>query len=263
MNKPDVTKLLKTAQKFVLKRSPEILTGIGLVGMCTTVVLAVKATPKAMELIEEAEYEKTEKMSGESQKLTAVETVKVAWKPYIPAAVTGVVSIACIVGASSVNARRQAALYSAYKLSETAFSEYKEKVVETIGEKKEKAIKDKIAEKKVEKNPVSNNSIIITDKGNTLVYDAAAGRYFRSDIDRIKRAVNEINRQMVYDQYVSLNEFYDELGLAHTELGDELGWNLDHGFVEIEFSSQLADDGTPCVVISYNIAPRYDYSKLI
>lgn len=274
MNKPDVTKMLKTAQAFVSKRSPEILTGIGIVGMCTTVVLAVKATPKAMELIEEEKdrqndvlyleaVEKGHENFARVDRLKPVEVVKVAWKPYIPAAVTGVVSIACIVGASSVNARRQAALYSAYKLSETAFAEYKDKVVETIGEKKEKVVKDKVAAKKVEENPVSNNTVIVTEKGNTLCYDAAAGRYFRSDIDKIKAAVNEINRQMVYDQYVSLNEFYDELGLEHTDLGNELGWNLDKGLVEVDFSSQIADDGTPCIVISYNVAPRYDFSKLM
>lgn len=274
MNKPDVTKMLKTAQAFVSKRSPEILTGIGIVGMCTTVVLAVKATPKAMELIEEEKdrqndvlyleaVEKGHEKFARVDRLKPVEVVKVAWKPYIPAAVTGVVSIACIVGASSVNARRQAALYSAYKLSETAFAEYKDKVVETIGEKKEKVVKDKVAAKKVEENPVSNNTVIVTEKGNTLCYDAAAGRYFRSDIDKIKAAVNEINRRMVYDQYVSLNEFYDELGLEHTDLGNELGWNLDKGLVDVDFSSQIADDGTPCIVISYNVAPRYDFSKLM
>lgn len=256
MNKKEVMKVINDVGKKLDRRSPEILAGIGIAGMVTTVVLAVKATPKALTLIDEASNEK-------NAELTKAEVVKAGWKPYVPAAITGVMSATCIIGSVRIGARRIAAISTAYKLTETAFSEYKEKVIETIGEKKEKAIKDKIDKDKVEKESVSKSSIIITDKGNTLCYDASAGRYFKSDIETIKKAVNEINRQMVYDQYVSLNEFYDELGLDHTDLGDDLGWNLDNGLLEVDFSSQIAEDGTPCIVISYNVAPRYDYSKLM
>ena len=263
MNKSNVTKLFNTIRRNVSKRSPEILLGVGIAGMITTTVLAVKATPKALKLIEEAEYEKTTKKEGESRKLTPVETVKVAWKPYIPAIATGVLSVTCLISSGSVNAKRNAALATAYKISETALTEYKNKVVETIGEKKEQVIRENIAKDKVDQNPVSNSTVIISDKGNTLCYDAAVGRYFRSDLDKIKRAVNEINRKMTYEMYVSLNEFYDELNLPNTDLGDELGWNMDDGLVEIDYSSQIADDGTPCLVIGYSIAPRYDYCKLM
>lgn len=256
MNKKEVMKVINDVGKKLDRRSPEILAGIGIAGMVTTVVLAVTATPKALTLIDEASNEK-------NAELTKGEVVKAAWKPYVPAAITGVMSATCMIGSVRIGARRIAAISTAYKLTETAFSEYKEKVVETIGEKKEKTIKDKVDKDKVEKDPVSKSNIIITDKGNTLCYDASAGRYFKSDIEKIKKAVNEINRQMVYDQYVSLNEFYDELGLDHTDLGDDLGWNLDNGLLEVDFSSQIAEDGTPCIVISYNVAPRYDYSKLM
>ena len=264
--KPNVSKIFSTIRTNVSKHSPEILTGLGIAGMVTTTILAVKATPKAMQLIEEAEYEKTmqmEKRPTHMEKLTPIDTVQAAWKPYIPAVITGMFSIACLVGASSVNFRRNAALATAYKLSETALSEYKEKVVEVVGENKEKIIRDKVAEQKVADNPVSKNTVIVTEKGNTLCYDAFAGRYFRSDIDRIKSAVNIINRRMTYDQYVSLNEFYDELDLDHTEMGDQLGWSLDRGLVDIEFSSQIADDGTPCIVINYQVVPQHDFSKFL
>lgn len=255
MNKPNVSKFAKGLRTTITKRSPEILTGIGIAGMLTTTVLAVRATPKAMQLIN------NERIESNVNELTVIETVKVAWKPYIPAIITGVLSTVCIISASSVNLRRNAAIATAYQISQTALTEYKEKVVETIGEKREQTVKDKVAKKNIDENPVSKNSVIITDKGNTLCYDITIGRYFKSDIEKIKKAVNEVNRRLVYDQYVSLNDFYSELGLEHTELGDELGWNLDDGLLELDFSSQLADDGTPCVVISYVVAPKYDYSK--
>ena len=259
--KLNVSKLCKDAKVMVSKRSPEILTGLGIAGMISTTILAVRATPKALDLIARAEDKKFD--NGHGNKLTVSEKMKVAWKPYIPAAITGIASISCIVGASSVHAKRNAAIAAAYNLSQTALTEYKEKVVETIGEKKEQTIKDKIAKDKIKKDPVSKSEVIVTGKGNTLCYDAFNSRYFYSDIDQIKRAINELNRIMLNQMYVSLNDFYDELNLKHSGNGDELGWKLDDGFVEVDFSSQLSDDGRPCLVIEYMVAPRYDYSKLM
>lgn len=245
---------LKTAIK---KHSPEILTGIGIAGMITTTVMAVRATPKALILIEE----RKEEIGAE--KLEAMDMVKTAWACYIPAAITGTLSVACLIGASSVNARRNAALATAYTLSESALKDYKGKVIEMFGEKKNEAVKDAIAKDKVEKNPVVTREVIITEKGNTLCYDAISGRYFKGDIDKIKKAECELNRQMRDEMYVSLNDFYYEVGLDNIKIGDELGWNIDNGYIDLSFSSQLASDGTPCLVIDYSIAPRYNFSELM
>lgn len=245
---------LKTAIK---KHSPEILTGIGIAGMITTTVMAVRATPKALILIEE----RKEEIGAE--KLEAMDMVKTAWACYVPAAITGTLSVACLIGASSVNARRNAALATAYTLSESALKDYQGKVIEMFGEKKNEAVKDAIAKDKVEKNPVVTREVIITEKGNTLCYDAISGRYFKSDIEKIKKAECELNRQMLDDMYVSLNDFYYEIGLDSVKLGDELGWNVDSGYIDLSFSSQLASDGTPCLVIDYSVAPRYDYRNLL
>ena len=274
MNKANVTKIFNNVRSTVGKRSPEILTGIGIAGMITTTVLAVKATPKALKLIEEEKRRQNCELLDEAIKngreecakidrLKTIEAIKVAWKPYIPAAIIGVASTGCLIGASSVNLRRNAALATAYKLSETALTEYKAKVVETIGEKKEQVIREKVQQERIEKSPVSNNQVIITNKGNTLCYDGVSGRYFKSDIETIKRAVNKINRSMTYNMYVSLTDFYDEIGLESTDVSDDLGWNLDNGLIDIDFGSRIADDGTPCITLDYRVAPRYDYSKLM
>lgn len=256
MRKPNLAKLVSNTRQFANRHSPEILTGIGIAGMITTTVLAVRATPKALQLIEE---KKNEDWVDE---LSPLEVVKTAWKPYVPAAVTGVASVACLIGASSVNAKRNAALATAYKLSETALSEYREKVIETIGEKKEKTVRDKVAEERVKKNPVSKSEVIVTNNGTTLCFDPISARYFKSSIDKIKRAENKLNKQMLHDisGYVSLNDFYDELGLDHTSVGDDLGWNVDR-LIDISFSSQLNDNGEPSVVLDYLVAPKYDFYK--
>lgn len=263
MNTSGLTKIVKTVQKAAKKHSPEILTGLGIAGMVTTVIMAVKATPKALQKIEEAGEERYKNdMENETfTPMTTVDKVKVAWRCYVPAAVVGVASIGCLVGASSVNVRRNAALATAYALSESTLKEYQEKVVEQIGEKKEREVRDAIAKDYVDKNPIENTPIIITEKGNTLCLDKLTGRYFKSDMDTLKKAENELARQMRYDSYVSLNEFYDLIGLDHIDIGYDLGWNIDRGYIELEFSSQLASDGTPCLVMSYRVAPQYDYSR--
>ena len=256
MNKIDLSKFTNGIRNTLTKHGPEILTGIGISGMVTTTVLAVKVTPKALMIMQDAEHEKGDALTG-------TEKVKACWKCYIPAAVTGATSIACLIGASSVHAKRNAVLATAYKLSETAYSEYKDKVIETIGEKKERVVKDKIAKDKIDRDPVENSEVIITEKGNTLCYDGLFGRYFKSDIDTIKRAMTEINRKIVVHMYASLNEFYRELNLSPVEIGDSLGWNIDDGTIEVDFSSQLAKDGTPCVVVEYNVAPKYQFSRFL
>lgn len=257
MNKPNVSKLIKGVQAFTTKHSPEILTGIGIAGMVTTTILAVRETPKALMCINDAAYEKKD------YELTTAEKIKACWKCYVPAAVTGAVSIACLVGASSVNLRRNAALATAYKLSETALTEYREKVIETVGEKKERLVRENIDKDHLEKNPVTNNNVIVTGNGDTLCYDSLFGRYFNSDIDKIKRAINELNRELITDNYVSLNDFYDRLDLDHIEIGDDLGWNVDDGLIDVDFGSQLASNGRPCITLNYTIAPRYGYSKFM
>lgn len=259
MNKPNFTKLIRTVQTFTTKHSPEILVGLGITGMVSSTILAVRATPKAVRLIE------AKKDELQVDKLKPVDTVKACWKCYIPAVVTGVSGMACVIGSTSVSVRRHAALATAYSLSETALTEYKEKVIETIGEKKEQIVREKIAEDRLEKNPVTNSEVIITGKGETLCFDHLSGRYFKSDIETIKRIVNELNMRLIRDMYVSLNEFYDELDLEQTDIGSELGWNIDRdgkGLIDIGFSSKLAKDGTPCIVVEYVTPPKYGYSQL-
>lgn len=257
MSKVNLAKTFKSVGKVLAKHGPEILTGIGIGLGIATPVLAVRNTPKALKLIE------AKKEELEVETLTPAETVKTTWKCYIPAAATGVASVACILGANTVSGRRSAALATAYSLSETALREYKDKVVETIGEKKEREVRDAIAQDKIDRNPVKAGDIIITEKGNTLCYDVHSGRYFKSDLDKLKKAVNEINYRLINECYISLNEFYYVIGLEETQLGDDLGWRIESGLLDFDYTSKLTDDGTPCIVIDYNIAPKYGYDKLL
>lgn len=263
MKKPNLAKFVKTIKVALVKRSPEILTGIGITGMISTTVLAVRATPKAMRILDDHTGYNHD---GVMEKPTKKEAVKLTWKCYIPTAVTGGLSVVCLVGASTVSTKRNTVLATAYTLSESVLRDYQEKVIEVIGEKKEQGIRDAIAKDKIDSNPVANQSIIITSKGETLCYDMISGRYFKCDIDRLKKIENELNHKILAEDYIALNDLYFEIGLPPISMGESLGWNVSDSAIgkcpiELYFSSQLTPDSTPCLVVNFRIEPRQDYYK--
>lgn len=260
MSKPNVTKMFKAVSTALTKHSPEILTGIGIAGMITTTVLAVKATPKALRLIEEAEYAKEEKVPGTTRKLTPMETVKVAWKPYIPAAVTGVCSVACLVGGSTVSAKRNAALATAYQLSTTALNDYKDAVVKTVGEETAKEVRDTVVKTKTESINNSQTPIVIADGGNVLMIEPISNNEFRSSINKIEKAVNDLNGRMIdgMEMEISFNEFLIELHLPQSPIGDSIGWNVDNR-IDLTFELSTTKAGEPCFELAYLQPPVHDY----
>ena len=271
MNTQTITTFFKGVGKAAAKHSPEILAGIGIVGMLTTTVLAVKATPKALEKIDDAKVGKINdqldagvKSDKVVEELTKVETVKAAWKPYVPAAVTGVVSIACLIGANSVHLKRNAALAAAYQLSATAFNEYKDKVVETIGEKKEKAIRDKIAEDKVNSDRATTAPVYVVDTNATEFYDPIGGAKFVTTVEKVDAAINAVNATLLDNDYVSLNDFYEELGLPPTKMGYDLGWNTHKGrresLIRKHYAADLINNKSVTVLV-FDVEPKYDFDK--
>lgn len=122
---------------FIKKNGATILTCLGAAGVIATAVTAVKATPKAMFLLNEARKEKGEP-------LTKLEVVKVAGPLYIPSILIGVSSIACIVGSNVLNKQKQAALVSAYTMLDQSYKEYKNKVIELYGDETDKAVEEEL-----------------------------------------------------------------------------------------------------------------------
>ena len=220
MDKSTVSTFINNVRATTLKHQPEILTGLGVAGFITTTIMAVKATPKALDRMAEVK----EQHANDSDRKAFCKDVLLKVVPiYIPAAIVGGLSISCVIGASSVNHKRTAALATAYTISESALKEYQGKVVETIGEKKEEAVRAAIAKDRVDKAPVVDREVIITGNGGTRCFDPLSSRYFDSDIESIRKAVNELNRRLLLEDYISLNDFYYELGLESTEIGDTVG----------------------------------------
>ena len=261
MGTKGIAKIAKNLGRTFSKNSPTILTVCAVGGLVTTAIFAVKATPKALELIAEQELEKAkEKGCGpcdSDAQLTKYEVVRASCRCYIPAVAIGLASIACIIGANRISLRRNAALASVYTITEAAFKEYQAKVVETIGQSKELKVRDELSAEQIKANPPRANQITITGNGRTLCYDTMSGRYFKSDIEEIRRVINDLNRDLMSHMWLSLNDLYYALDLRGTKLGEDLGWDLRDGLLEIRFSTQLSEFGEPCIVMNYDIGPKF------
>lgn len=244
----DIKNVRNKVVNAVAEKSPEILIGFGLAGMLTSTVMAVKATPKALDILER-----------EDRELSKVDKVKLTWKCYAPAALGYCVSAACIIGANSVNSKRNAVLAGAYKLSESALLEYRDKVVEVLGEEKEKEIREQVAGGKIADKPAD---VMIVGKGDTLCYDVISGRYFRSTMADMQAVKNQLSYRLMNENIVRLNEFYMDLGLSPTNIGDDMGWNIDDGLIELSFSAMVTDDGQPCLVMHFDNMPRHDFDRI-
>ena len=170
--------------------------------------------------------------------------------------------MACIIGANTINGRRNAALTAAASIAETSLREYRSKALEVIGEEKEASIREAVDRDRIESDPPKerNRELPVVEgmAGQTLCYDSMFGRYFHSDVEPLKRVENKLNRQMetMSEPYISLNEFYSEIGLPAVDIGEELGWNVDSGMIDLYFTSQLVNGKTPCLVVSHTVPPR-------
>lgn len=247
--------LVNTSKLFLRKNAPTILSSLGGVGVVATAVMAVKATPKALALIEQAEAEKGEK-------LTKVEVVKKASVVYIPSVLVGVGTIACIFGANVLNKRQQAALMSAYALLDSSYKEYAAKAVELYGEDADDKIKEEIAKDKYDAEAIN------LENDETLFYDSFSGQYFKSTLYNVQNAEYQLNRDLVMRDYATVNEFYEHLGIPIIPSGDELGWSSGMNFdyywqVWIDFGHRKVtmDDGTECTIITMFSEPCLSWSE--
>lgn len=249
--KKEFMQIVKAIGTMLEKNSTIILTGTAVAGLLSTTILAIKATPKAIDRIEEASVDE----DGNTVELTKWQKVKVAAVEYVPTAISFVGTGACIVGAQAINGHRLAAMTALYSMSEAALKDYKEEIVKAVGDKKAEEIKGAINKKKVDENLPSDKNVIMVGKGEVLCYETISGRYFKSSADSINRAENEIVRRMnLGDRRISLNEWYYSIGLDDTKIGDEIGWTIETP-LEVHFTSSIASDGTPVLCVDYVHTP--------
>ena len=232
--------LTRTAQRTLSRNASKILLGCGIAGAFTAVGFAISATPKAI--------------------------IKTAAPVYIPTAISMAISTGCIIGASSVNDRRNAALAAAYTVAESGLRNYQDKVVEMVSPEKAQEIKEAVTLEKMAKTPEPAN---IPAAKNVKLDDAAydqrvkcweslSGRYFWTTRNALEKAINGVNKQLLSDFRVTENELFDYLGMDHCRNGDGLGWETDSCLsIDTFYGAQVDEDGMPCLVLDYRTPPKW------
>lgn len=242
---------MNKAQLFLKGNSPTILTIIGSTGVIITSILAIKATPKAIELLNEAKNIKEDD-------LTVYEKIKVAWKPYLPTAISCVSTILCICGANYLNIKKQRNLMSAYMLLDNAFKEYRNKISEKYGEEVESELSKDLVKKQLEEMEG-----IYTD---TLFFEFNSMRFFEANIHHVLQAECKSKIQFEKHGYLSLNDYYAYLGLDGSPYGEAMGWSkfqmeTEEHVSELEFEYQrvIMSNGIVCYNIVTNVSPTMDH----
>ena len=250
-----MNKLVNQLKRFLNRNSSTILTCLGGAGVVVTSVLAVKATPKALKLLETAKEKK-------GDKLTSFEIIRTVGQIYIPAVLMGASTIACIFGANILSKHNQAALMSAYALLDNSYKEYKKKVIELYGEEADLEIKTSIAKDKYEETDIE----VKDDK--KLFYDFYSGRYFESTDEIVRKAEYDLNRELSIMGYASLNDFYDLLKIKKIDGGDDLGWSDAKNFeyycqswIDFAHEKVVMDDGLECCIIHIQSEPTFGYEE--
>lgn len=245
---------MNRVQYLLKKNSPLILSVVASGGVIVTAVLAVKATPKAMKLLEKAEKEKGEE-------LTVVEKIRYGYKPFIFCGVSGLATISCILGINYLNHRVQTSLMSAYTLLDNTFKEYRNNVKTLTSEET-----DFLARQEIVKALYDPNEVSVENDEECLFFDYQSMRFFTSSMHHVMRAENMFLESFHEKGYGCMNEWYDYLGLPHITYGYQLGWaDLEscdpYNVSEIDFNYDkiIVGDGIECWVITCTMPATFDY----
>ena len=254
----------KATGRFLQRNSPQILIGIAIAGVVTTAVMAAKATPAAIDALDEQLEEWPDNHDDPDAKNfdgpLFIDEVKVVWKLYIPAVISGGLTVTAILLADRIQSNRIAAAVGAYSLAEAALAEYQDAVLRETDKKTFEKIRDNVAQTRLDGSEVPLDTQTAQTGGSTLCYDSWTGRYFNGSVDKIQRAVNEFNHRLINDTWMTLNELYSEIGLENAASGEGVGWTPDR-LVELTNQTLLSPDNVPCYVLDFRVRPKlYPYS---
>lgn len=272
----DLSALFKRAGQVAAEKSPAILTAIGVTGTLTTAYLAAKAAFASVEVLKEAEENKQAEFLGTAlqevaegeepvgvttispEPLTFEEKFNAVWTLYVPAAASAAMTVTAIICAGRVSDRRAVAMASAYSVVEKNFKEYRAKTASKIGKKKEQEIRDEIAQERVDRHPTSRTETILTKDGTQMCYDPWSDRYFTSDVETIRSAVNDFNAKVINESYASLSEFWHMIGLGPTKNSDRIGWSTD-ALLDVDYSFPTVN-GNPVCYVDFRVEPTTRYA---
>ena len=229
-----------------------ITAGVGFTG---SIIETARATVKAVRHTDRVEKDR-------GTKLTGSELVGENWHFYISSILLWIGSIMSLCFSAKGYKKSIKSLAALYAASESARKNIEEQAREALGDRKYEELQDDVAQKTLEKNPVRETGILATGHGEHLCFDSLTGRYFRCNIDWIKRAVNNFNNRICVQKCgYSYDDLFDEISPSFdpTIFGRNVGWGPNRGVADIRYSSKIASNGEPCLVMQYRLPPYADF----
>ena len=177
-----------------------------------------------------------------------------------PTIISGIITIALIFGSYRISLKRQMILSAAYETTSQAFKEYQDKTRIVAGKKKEANIREEIARDHVKYEMPA--ALVIAGEGPNTFYDYPHGRVVKYDIEKLRSKVNKLNYRLRTEMFISENELYGELGWPTVQDGNQKGWNVGSGEIELNVDWVSDEDGKPVGHLSYRTEPRINYGDM-
>ena len=243
-------------QYYLKKNSPLIMTIVASGGVIVTTILAVKATPKAIKIMEE-------KKNKKGKELTIFEKVKYGIEPYKYCIISGLSTIACIGSIQYLNHKKQVSLISAYTLLENSYNQYRDNIKKLCSEDV-----DFMARQEIIRAKYDPELEVPENDEELLFFDYQGMRFFWSSFHNVIRAEHQLLDVLVSRGYACLNEYYDYLGIPRLDYGYQIGWadiescdpynvkSLEFNYDEIYVGD---NKDIKCWVINTNMPATFDY----
>ena len=254
--------LIKRTERVMIDNSPAIMTAVGVVGTLTTAYLTGLATFKAALILTDEDESRYLRFKGGDKEgnrpLELKEKVELTWKLYIPALSTAAITCTAIIMANRVSTKRATAVATAYALSERAHDEYRTRVVEKLGKNKESEVRTEMAQARV--NRAGESPLVFSDNdGMVMCHDAFSNQFFKSTVEDLRRAVNDVNFQILGNDFATVSDFYaaiDSPDLEGTTASEMMGWNTDRRLeLQDPFPTVMYKEKIPCISVVFESTP--------
>lgn len=232
--------IAKKALRFGSDNSPTLLTAVGVVGVVGTAVLASKATIKANEILKENKWH------------TRKDAIRLTYRAYVPTALAGAATIACIVCANRVSLKRYAALAAGLAASDRALAEYKAAADKVLPKKEKAKLDKKVAQQRVD--AVDTRTVVTADH-EILFVDGITGQAFSSTIQKVDGAINQINHEILNADYAGLYLLQEHLGLQVSPYSYEVGWHSGGELLQVAKTAVKTQDDRPAILLDYKTVP--------
>jgi hypothetical protein len=236
--------------KLMTHNAAGILSTASAVGVVVSVIYGIRVAP----VYSARCFERSVDLDTE---LTLRDRVEIAVPVFGPVALTTALSIGGIFAAHHVNRQTQATLAALLFGSQTMLARYQE-ALETVPPEVREQVQEAVAKSSIA--PLTEaNFETPKEPGDHLVFDAFSGRYFRSDAETIKKAVNEFNSILVQTGEQDVNLLYELLGLAPVQLGViSMGWTSKE-LMTIQFGGTVNEENIPVLVLQFRTQPKLLY----